>query len=591
MMQPLMDAIAGLHLLRPEWLWALLALPAGAWLWNRRRHQANVWRNAVDPHLLAHLVEGGVTPARQSPLWLGAILYLIAVVALAGPSWRQVEQPLWQSRMPLVVALDLSRATLATDLPPTRLAQARAKLEALLRDRAGGQVGLVAFAEDAFTVSPLTADPANVAIFLDALHPDVMPVDGQRPDRAIVLATRLLRQAGFDRGQILLMTDGADARTLAAASRAASEGYTVSVLGLGRAAGGSYGRAGGGVATARLDPGSLERMAAQGQGRYVAVAADDGDLRALDVLDPAQTTGDTQAGLQGRTWVDDGYWLLPPLMLLSLWLLRRRAGAAVVVLALGLASSPVRAQADDGSWWQRPDQARHEVLQQGTQAYREGDFDRAAALYRQVDSADGHYNRGNALAKAGNYEAAIAAYDRALALQPGMPDALANRQAVEAAMRRKPPSGGDDGRSDGEGDPGSGGSPQPGEANPDAPPQGGQQEAEAEPSDAPDEQRDDPGESETGAQAADEAAAEAQRQADAAQRERMQRALEQAGEGEQPAQGQAPVNETAAEREQRLANEAWLRRVPDDPGGLLREKFRLEHERRRMRGLREDDDR
>jgi len=42
--------------------------------------------------------------------------------------------------------------------------------------------------------------------------------------------------------------------------------------------------------------------------------------------------------------------------------------------------------------------------------------------------------------------------------------------------------------------------------------------------------------------------------------------------------------ETAAERERRLANEAWLSRVPDEPGGLLRAKFRLEYERRQQGG-------
>ena len=41
----------------------------------------------------------------------------------------------------------------------------------------------------------------------------------------------------------------------------------------------------------------------------------------------------------------------------------------------------------------------------------------------------------------------------------------------------------------------------------------------------------------------------------------------------------------AAKRERRLANEAWLRRVPDDPGGLLRAKFRLEYERRQQGGI------
>ena len=69
----------------------------------------------------------------------------------------------------------------------------------------------------------------------------------------------------------------------------------------------------------------------------------------------------------------------------------------------------------------------------------------------------------------------------------------------------------------------------------------------------------------------------------------MQRALKQAqGKPDENAKGkpQAPP-ETAAQRERRIANEAWLKRVPDDPGGLLRAKFRIEYERRQMRGQEE----
>ena len=55
----------------------------------------------------------------------------------------------------------------------------------------------------------------------------------------------------------------------------------------------------------------------------------------------------------------------------------------------------------------------------------------------------------------------------------------------------------------------------------------------------------------------------------------------------QPAQAearQAKAKETAEQRERRLANQAWLQRVPDDPGALLRARFRLEAERRQGGG-------
>src|SRR5690606_31313387 len=207
-----------------EWLWALAVLPLLGVAWWRRRSRRQGWRGAVDPHLLAHLLERSGGRGGRTLSWVAALAVAIATLALAGPSWRQVAQPLWQGSAPLVVAMELSPAMLAGDLPPSRLARAREKLSTLLAGREGGQVGLVVYAGDAFTVAPLTDDPGNVAVFLDSLHPDVMPVPGQMASRGIEHAQRLLRQAGFDRGRILLLATAPDQGAAAAAAAARSAG-------------------------------------------------------------------------------------------------------------------------------------------------------------------------------------------------------------------------------------------------------------------------------------------------------------------------------------------------------------------------------
>ena len=178
-------SLTAVHWLRPQWLWLLSGLPLLAWWWHARQRQRSVWRDVVDAHLLPQLLEVSAGVRARSIRWLVLLGVAIAICALAGPSWQRVEQPLWHTRAPLVIALDLSSASLADDQPPSRLLQARAKIATLLRTRAGGQVGLVAFADDAYTVAPLTEDAGNIALFLDALEPDVMPVDGSRADRAI----------------------------------------------------------------------------------------------------------------------------------------------------------------------------------------------------------------------------------------------------------------------------------------------------------------------------------------------------------------------------------------------------------------------
>ncbi|MCD9033346.1 VWA domain-containing protein [Luteimonas sp. Y-2-2-4F] len=584
-----MSGLGALVFLRPAWLWALLALPLAAWWWHRRRRQDTSWRDAVDPHLLPHLLaaRGGGRGAWGLAAMLAGIA--LAVAALAGPSWRSGPQPLAEEAAPLVIALDLSGTVLANDVPPSRLLQARAKIAALLRMRAGGQTGLVVWADDAFTVAPLTSDTANVALFLDALSPRIMPVDGHRPERAIRHAVRLLRQAGAQRGDILLLTGEASGVAARAAASAASDGYRVSVLGLGSAGGAAYRRDDGGFGRTRLDAPALRALAAAGGGAYATLESGDGDLRALGVLDavPGAGPGPARGHAEGVR-LDEGYWLLLPLLALAALAFRRGGALALLALALCgplLLAAPARAQpapeaaaadpAAGAGLWRRADQAAHARMREGIDAFRAGDYARAEAAWRGLPGADAAYNRGNALAKAGRYEQAVAAYDEALRRQPGMADAVANREAVLQAMQRQPPPSGQ--RPDPSGESKQQGEAQPGRESPEDAQDSGQagdSRADAPAQDAP--QREQP-------QGAD---AQAQQAADEAQRRRMEEAMRQAdaaGDAGREADAGAPA-ETREEREQREANEAWLRRVPDDPGGLLREKLRLEHERRRFGG-------
>src|SRR5690606_42077173 len=154
---PVEAGMSGVHLFRPEWLWLLALLPVLAFGWWRRRRRARAWEDAVDPHLLAHLLERGEGRGGRASAAAALLAFLVAVAALAGPSWRQVAQPLWQGGMPLVVAMELSPAMLAADLPPSRLARALDKLSSLLAGREGGQVVLGGF---------------GAASFTESLHPD-----------------------------------------------------------------------------------------------------------------------------------------------------------------------------------------------------------------------------------------------------------------------------------------------------------------------------------------------------------------------------------------------------------------------------------
>ena len=592
---------ADLQFLRPAWLLALLFLPLLAWAWRQRARRRSGWRTAVDAHLLPHLLDARGGGRDSSLAGLATLAGLaVAIVALAGPGWRGVPQPLQGGGSALVIVLDLSSATLANDLQPSRLAQARARIDALLHAHAG-EVALVAYADDAFVVSPVTSDPDNVAVFLDALAPEVMPVDGQRPERAIDRARELLARAGHARGDILLLAPEAGRAAVRTATRAAADGYRVSVLAMGTEAGAGYRGRDGEIHRSALDPGSLRALAAAGGGRVHGWDEAPGQvLAALGGGGAADAGTDAVAadGSRGLMREDGGYWLLPLAMLLLLAAFRRGGVLAVLVLCMVLPMQPALAAGTGppvADAWRRADQAAHARSVEAEAAYREGDFAAAARGFADLPGADAAYNRGNALARAGRYEEAIAAYDEALREAPDMSDAVANRAAVEAVMDREPPSGGagggdmppdggkgDRGAGDEAGDRGDDGRAPPDddagkeqEGDPSAPrPQPpGDADANAGPPPAPGDDSD--------------ADARARQQAaDDAQREAMQRALDAgtargAGSEADDEHSASERSESTAADEREQANAAWLRRVPDDPGALLRARFRNEHLRRR----------
>ncbi len=451
------------HLLRPWWLLALSALPLLWWLRRRRANTDTPWRQAVDPHLLPSLLQDAPASA-QRVAWLFGAAYVLSVFALAGPSWRQLPVPLYAPAAPLVVAMDLSSHMLAADLRPSRLLRARLKIEQLIAQRKGGQLGLVAYAGDAFTVAPLSDDANNLHDLLAALAPDTMPVDGQRADLAIRRAADLLAHAGYAHGQILLLSDGADAvLAQTAAHDASSKGYEVDVLGVGTTHGaplpsldGAFAQdANGTMQIARLDSDALRALSRSGGGSYAALSADANDLKTLGVLDSEPDAAVHRSATESLRWRDDGPFLL--LALLPLVALGFRRGWLAVVLLAALAIPTQRAAAADANWWnalwQRADQRADRALRSGDSknasllaqtpeqraaaAYRTGNFAAAAQGWTARDNADAHYNRGNALAQMKQYAQAIDAYKRALQSSPGMADAQANLKLIEQLQRQQ----------------------------------------------------------------------------------------------------------------------------------------------------------
>jgi Ca-activated chloride channel homolog len=457
------DALHQFHFLQPEWLFGLLALPLLLWFGWRGDASRRELSRLADPELLPHLLSGS-EKRTQWPSGLFALGWTLGVLALAGPTWSRMAEPLYTHRAAQVVAISLSQHMLAHDVQPSRIDRARYKARDLLASNKDGLNALIGYAGQSFVVAPLTSDAHSLDDLLDAMGPDIMPVDGDNAAQAIEQGVQLIQNAKVGGGSLVLITDGADTDAQAAARKALAAGVQVSVLGIGTEQGAPVTQADGSflrddqgnLIVARRDDENLRVLAQAGGGIYVPMSEGGGDIAALHgALKPA---GDVSRadGQSGDAWQDEGPWLLLPLLLVAAMAFRR--GWVLLLPLVLLPCWPVPANATTWQdWWQRPDQQAANALKQGdagkaqqlardpvlrgAAAYRAKDYTASVQALEQAKGADAQYNLGNALARLGRYPEAIKAYDQALKLDPHDDDARANRKAVEEAMRKPPQNG------------------------------------------------------------------------------------------------------------------------------------------------------
>ena len=217
------------HFLRP--LWLMLFLPFAVLLFYLLREKlvSQAWRAICDTHLLDRLMCTKGSNRRKRSLGLLFASAFFAIIALAGPTWSRLPVPTYQYAEPRVLVLDMSDAMLMNDVTPDRLRRAKFKLHDLFQHR--GQWGLVAYTGEPFVVSPLTDDGQTIDALLSSLTPDVMPVEGQQLDAALVLAGKLIGDAGFSQGQILVLTGSSPTtQDIAAAKSLAKAGIETSII-------------------------------------------------------------------------------------------------------------------------------------------------------------------------------------------------------------------------------------------------------------------------------------------------------------------------------------------------------------------------
>lgn len=558
--------------LRPLWL---LAVPLLAWLlsklWHRRK-RAGRWQMILPTAFHPVLLGGGSGSNSKLPWVALGMAWLLLLLALLGPSWQRLEETRQRPADPLVILLELTPQMLAEDAPPNRLEQARRKILDLLEHRRDSQTALIVYAGSAHTLVPLSDDLGTTRNLLEAIDPSIMPQPGQRADLAVQKGLALLAQSGLGQGRLLLIGSALSAPERQGIVQALGrQGPSLLMLGIGTSDGAPVRQANGeflkdehgGILVPRLDTPGLKAFIGGTGGRYRHARVDDLDLRGLGLFDNPRILRNDGQNMQLDSWADQGYWLLIPLLLLAACAGRR---GWLFCLPLLLAVPQPSQAFELNDLWLRPDQQGQRLLEhnrpaeaashfqnpqwRGMALYQAGDFAGAAKAFAQGNTAAAHYNRGNALARSGELEAALDAYEQALERQPDLQPALDNQALVQQMLQQRQAQAEEQPASNNaQGTPGS--------------------ETEGNSSSASSPTQGTPGNDE---------------QANAEQPGEGSNTNSQATPGNQPGDDdgttQPPQRPVASslDAEQRQALEQWLREIPDNPAQLLRRKFWYEQQ-------------
>jgi Ca-activated chloride channel family protein len=514
----------------------------------------------------------------------------LIIFALAGPTWERLPSPVFRNDAALVIALDLSLSMDASDITPSRLSRARYKVTDILKQRKDGQTALIVYAGDVFTVTPLTEDNETIASQISALTTEIMPSQGSDTLLAIEKATELLKQSGLQTGDILLVTDEIDFdRTTDAIE--SLKGYRLSILGIGTedgapikdSQGGFVKDNSGNIVVAKLNSRELSQLASIGNGLYLKISSDDSDIKTLldhfnHAVESQSEEGDENNNLFLDQWSEKGPWLLLLALPLAAFSFRKGLLSLAIVCLLPF-PDPSYAMEWKDLWATQNQQAQQAFKQDGFQQaaeqyndpqwkaaaqYKAGQFEQSIETLQNDETANGLYNKANALAQTGQLQEALKAYQDALKKAPANEDAKYNKEQVEKAIEKQKQQQKDD------------------QQNSDSQKEDSDQNKEDEDGNQSEQQdsTESNEESENSEQQADEE--QSKDHSDAEQGE-DQHSEQEKSETDDAKEEQAKLNkkpESSEYDESEQASEQWLKRIPDDPAGLLKRKFKYQYGQR-----------
>lgn len=455
------EFIQNFHFIRPLLLLVAPLSVFGIYMLYKKQSLTNNWGKYIDAHLLG--VMGISTSTKtKAPYILSALILVIASIAIAGPSWTKTSQPVVKNESALVLVWDLSPSMNARDLQPSRLTRSRFKIVDLLNKRVDGQTALIAYSGDAHVVAPLTDDTDTIKNLLPTLSPDIMPSVGSQIEDALALAIELLDGAKAQNGNIIVITDGIAASAEQAIKNLIfGSGHRLAIWGFGTdegapielSSGGFAKNSYGDIVIAKLDDTFLSELALRLNAFYLPSTHNDQDTyQLISYTDTnAKHQEQTEALRNSDQWKEHGAWLILPLLFVFPFLFRKGWLCSIAFLFALFPTEDTYA-IDLKNYLLSPDQQAQEAFKQGdtekaealfkredwkaASQFKNGKLEEAAKYYAQGSSAEDAYNHGNSLALQNDFESAIDAYKKALDINPNFEKAANNKTLAEQILEQ-----------------------------------------------------------------------------------------------------------------------------------------------------------
>lgn len=616
--------MADFHFIRPFWFLALFALLLALYLLRKMRVTQSGWQGLLPKHLANVLISHSQVTKPLS-LVIPFMIGLLAIIAMAGPSWQKLPQPVYQLARGSVLIMDMSYSMYSTDLSPNRLTRARYKAIDLLDNINEGEMGLIAYAGDAFIISPLTEDINNIKLLLPSLSPELMPELGSDPMRALTLADEMLKNAGHIDGDIYWFTDGIENSEIQDITQWSREHvYRLNILGVGTKNGapiklsnGEFMKDNNGaIVVPKLIEHALKGSAKRGNGKYVKLQNNNDDIKALlkdtNSISNKENNQQKESTNTGDQWEEAGPYLI--LILLPFVLLYFRRGRLLAFLPLCLLLTPsehASANVWDSLWKTNNQQAQNKFEQkqykeaaeqfknplwQGSAHYKAGNYEEALKSFDKSNTADALYNKGNALAKLNKLDEAIESYNKALKKNPNLESAKANKQLIEQLQKQQEQQKSDQNQKDDNQEEQDGDQDQNEQEKQDSENSQenseNQQQSEQDNEQSGEQKNDQSQNSEKSSEEQSEQEAEqeneqknAESEEEASENIDEQQAQQEGQTGDEQSEEQKAQAVRAAEKldqEAQQKHQQILNKVTDDPYQLLRNKMQLEYKKRRQ---------